>query len=112
MDTHTDEQYLKCDPFFGDESDLTCRTVKLVTARKPHTCYSLDGAQDHLIQPGQRYRHERALVDRSFWGDYRICLSCMDRHLSEAFGDDEDEEESTEQPDEAAPATTTPKAPQ
>ena len=79
----SDQDYIATDPFFGDESDLVCRTVAIRTARKQHTCFSIDGKQDHTIEPGQRYRHERAFVDRSFWGNYRICLNCMDRLLAD-----------------------------
>jgi hypothetical protein len=85
---HPDTAYLGMDPFSGDESELTCRTIKIRTARKTHLCYSIDGRQDHEIKPGDRYRFEQARVDGSFWGSYRICLVCMDRLI----GDLEDDE--------------------
>lgn len=76
------EQYL-ADPFFGDESDLKCRTVTLKRARKDHLCYGISPSthNTHGIQKGEVYRHEKALVDRSFWGEYRICLGCMDQFI-------------------------------
>lgn len=78
MARHTDAEYLNADPFSGDEAELTCRTVTIRTARKNHLCYGLSGQQDHGIQAGSRYRYEQARVDGSFWGQYRICLGCMD----------------------------------
>ena len=75
---HTESEYTSADPFQGDEAELKCRTVTLRKARKDHLCYGLNGKQDHGIQAGQFYRHERALVDGSFFGEYRICLPCMD----------------------------------
>jgi len=84
---HPETAYLWIDPFFGDESELTCRTVKIRTARKTHRCYSIDGRQDHEIAPGDRYRFEQARVDGSFWGSYRICFACMDRLIGDAEGD-------------------------
>ncbi|MEO8297100.1 MAG: hypothetical protein ABI574_04755 [Burkholderiales bacterium] len=52
--------------------------MTLRQARKNHLCFGLGGKQDHGIQAGDHYRHERAFVDGSFWGEYRICLGCMD----------------------------------
>lgn len=86
---HTDDEYISADPFFGDESELTCRTVAIRTAKKVHTCFSIDGKQDHEIKPGERYRFEQARVDGSFWGSYKICLPCMDRFISDMEGDKE-----------------------
>lgn len=86
---HTDASYINADPFFGDESALTCRTVAIRTARKGHPCFSIDGKRDHEIRPGDRYRFESALVDGDFWGSYRICLPCMDRLIGDEDGDGE-----------------------
>lgn len=86
---HTDDDYINTDPFFGDESELTCRTVAIRTAKKDHTCFGIDGKQDHEIKPGERYRFEQARVDGSFWGNYKICLPCMDRFISDMEGDEE-----------------------
>ena len=85
--SHTDDDYINADPFFGDEAELTCRTVAIHTARKNHLCYGLSGERDHGIQIGQRYRYERAMVDGSFWGEYKICLRCMDEFMGPE-GDD------------------------
>ena len=91
-DKHTDAEYASFDPFQGDESDLRCRTVAIRTARKEHPCFSLPGTEPHAIKPGSRYRQERALVDSSFWGNYRICLGCLDKWIAECEGNDADDE--------------------
>jgi hypothetical protein len=83
MAKHDDATYIGMDPFFGDEAERTCRSVIIRTARRPHLCFGLDGVQDHYIASGQRYRFERARIDGSFWGEYKICLECMDRHIAE-----------------------------
>lgn len=90
---HTDSEYLNYDPFLGDEAELACRTVGIRTARKEHACFGLSGKQDHTINPGERYRHERALVDGSFWGEYRICLTCMDKFIAGEEIEEEDNDE-------------------
>jgi hypothetical protein len=81
MSKHSDQAYIQTDPFFGDEAELTCRNVAIRKARKTHDCYGLNGARDHKILPGERYRYETAHVDGSYWGQFRICLECMDRHM-------------------------------
>lgn len=78
---HSEQEYIDADPFFGDEAELTCRTVKLRKAKKEHQCFGLYGDLGHSIRPGEVYRHERALVDGSFWGEYRMCLRCLDRFI-------------------------------
>lgn len=88
-----DSEYVAFDPFQGDEAELTCRTTAIRKARKQHACYTLNGKQDHFIEPGQRYRHERALVDGDFWGEYRICLPCLDKILDEFECDDPEEQD-------------------
>jgi hypothetical protein len=88
----SDAEYMGTDPFLGDEADLTCRTVAIRTARKTHVCYGLDGGRAHSIKAGQRYRHERARVDGDFWGEYRMCLECMDRLIDgDDSGNDDDD---------------------
>jgi len=74
-------QYVQADPFQGDDAELTCRNVTLRQARKNYLCYGLTGKQDHGIQAGDYYRYESARVDGSFWGEYRICLGCMDAFI-------------------------------
>ena len=89
----TDAEYLEHDLFCGDEGDLTCRTKAIRTARKEHACFGGLGCGDgHTIKPGERYRYETARVDRSFWGTYRICLTCMDKWIAELAGEDDDSE--------------------
>lgn len=84
----TDEEYKAADVFQGDEAEIRCSTVTIKTARKNHKCMTLTGRQDHDIEKGQRYRHEKALIDQSFWGEYRICLKCLDEWYAE--GEDEE----------------------
>lgn len=91
----SDDDYITFDPFFGGESELTCRSVKIRKARTNHECYgSIIGVHDkgHFIGAGEKYRYEKALVDGSFWGQYKICLKCMDRFISEMDGDEEDDD--------------------
>lgn len=87
---YTDSDYIATDPFFGDESDLKLRSVKIRTAKTQHKCFGLNGGQDHMINPGERYRYEKALVDGSFFGEYKICLKCMDEFISDIEGHDYD----------------------
>lgn len=86
----TDQDRIDCDPFFGDEGELKCRKVTIKTARKQHACFlgSAFGGDNHTIQPGDRYRHEKALVDGDFWGEWKCCMKCIDRDIR---GDYEDE---------------------
>ena len=79
---HTDDDYINYDPFDGDDSDLKCRTVTVRKSRKEHTCWGLDGNQDHSIKKGERYRYERALIDGDFWGEFKLCLNCMDKFIA------------------------------
>jgi hypothetical protein len=73
---------LRWDPFDGERDvDIKCRTVKLVTTRKPHKCYPPEGKM-HAIKSGQRARYETAIVDGE-WGSYYTCLSCMDKWLAD-----------------------------
>ncbi|MBN9093924.1 hypothetical protein [Pandoraea pnomenusa] len=80
---HPESVYLTHDPFFGEEAELECRDVKLVTARKEHECFlsAALGKEKHMIAVGELHRVETALVDGSFWGRYRCCLMCMDRDI-------------------------------
>lgn len=82
--THDDATYIRTDMFFGEEAELSLRTVKLVKARKEHDCYFSVSpyGQKHTIKPGDRYRHERALVDGDFFGSYRVCLPCLDKFIA------------------------------
>lgn len=92
--TITDEDRISHDPFQGEEADIKLRTVTIKKARKRHTCFlsGVDGVGPHDIQSGERYRHEKALVDASFWGEYRMCLNCVDREIRLSFGEDDDEQ--------------------
>jgi hypothetical protein len=86
---HSHEDYISYDPFLGDESEIVCRTIKIRKANKQHTCFGLDGNRNHSINPGEFYRFEKALIDGSFWGEFKICLNCMDQLMDEQDdGDD------------------------
>lgn len=88
----TDEDYIHFNPFEGDEAKIECRSVSLVRVRKPQSCFfglePLRGDK-HVIQPGERARYEKALIDGSFWGRYYVCLPCMDRWLGDTEESDE-----------------------
>lgn len=80
-----DEDYLQFDPCEGDEAEISCRTVKLVKARKYHPCFFGLGqyGDKHVINLGETYRYEKALIDGSFFGEYKVCTPCMDKYLDE-----------------------------
>lgn len=91
---HPEQTYLDYDPFEGEEATLACRSVKLVRAHKAHPCFGGAGqhGDGHAIQPGEIYRHEKALVDGSFWGQYRMCIACMDAWLADLLPEEDDDE--------------------
>lgn len=81
-----DRDYIRFDPCEGDmDVQVSCRTVRLVRARKEHACFlgAAPGEDGHRIQPGDTYRSERALVDGDYWGNYAVCVPCMDKWLAE-----------------------------
>jgi len=87
--TYSEPDYLDHDLFFGEEADITCRTVKLVTTRKAHPCFFGEASGDgHSIAPGELARHEKALVDSDYWGSYYVCIPCMDREIADLRGDE------------------------
>lgn len=81
-----EHDYLTYDPFGGSDrdADILMSTVRIVRARKEYPCFAgqADGSA-HTIKPGDVYRSETALVDRDYWGKYRICVVCMDKWLTE-----------------------------
>lgn len=81
----TDLEYIRFNPFQGEEGEISLRKVAIRRARKPHDCFfgNAFGASAHRIQPGDRYREERALVDGDYFGRYCICLPCIDKELAE-----------------------------
>ncbi len=96
MSRHPDHDYIQFDPCEGDRDvDVRMRTVKLVVARKEHACFLGSGpyGDGHTIKPGDRYRFERALIDSDYWGQYRVCLPCMDKWLMEMRGQDEGDDD-------------------
>ena len=86
----TDEDYLRFDPFEGDRDvDVSCQSVKIVTARKEHPCWlglSPD-SKPHTIKPGGRARYEHALFEGE-WCSYYVCLNCMDKWLDAVLDQD------------------------
>lgn len=85
--THTDAERLNVDLFPGEEGTLTCVTTKIIKARKEHKCFEGQGSygDKHIIPKGDRYYFQKALVDGSFWGQYRVCLPCVDKDLDGEF---------------------------
>ena len=76
------EKYVTMDPFDGErDTDIRCRTVTLRQARQNYLCWGLAGQQDHGIQAGDYYRHERGVAGNGRWGQYRMCLGCMDAFI-------------------------------
>jgi len=93
---YSDQDYIQFDPCEGDRDvDVRLRTVKLVVARKEHECFLGTGpyGDGHTIKTGDRYRYERALIDSDYWGQYRVCLPCMDKWLKEVIGEEDGEED-------------------
>lgn len=89
MTKYTEEDYLAEDWFFGDEAEISCRTMKMVTVRKEHDCYlsQCHGKTPHKVQKGERAYFEKALIDRDFWG--KLCTNCMDEQLKEYYDNDD-----------------------
>lgn len=87
-----DEDYLSEDWFQGDESEISCRTTKMVKVRKEHQCWlSLaPGNIEHKIKVGDRAYFEKALIDGDTWGKFYMCTECMDQLLTEYYGEDEE----------------------
>lgn len=83
----SDADYLRYDPFEGDrDTDIRCRTYKLVTVRKSQKCHGLDAeSHGHMIKVGERARYEKAIVDGE-WCRYYVCLPCMNKWLTEYCG--------------------------
>jgi hypothetical protein len=82
--TDSEGRYLQYDPFAGDESDIKCQSVKIVTVRKDRQCWMGLGPDEtpHGIPKGQRARFEKAIVDGE-WCSYYVCLPCIDKWLME-----------------------------
>ncbi|NIF81597.1 hypothetical protein F3J20_30220 [Paraburkholderia sp. Cy-641] len=91
--SYSDAEYIACDPFDGERDvNIKLRTVKIVRVRKPQPCFG--GADprhgdQHVIQPGERARYERALIDSDYWGRYYHCLTCLDKWIAEINGEEE-----------------------
>jgi hypothetical protein len=77
--------YIAFDPCEGEDAVVSCRTVRLVRARKERPCFFGSGQRGdgHLIRRGEVYRSERALVDGDYWGNYAVCVPCMDKWLTD-----------------------------
>ena len=78
-----ERDYLVWDPFDGErDTGIRCQQTTLRRARQRYTCWGLLGEQDHEIQTGDLYRHEKGFADGR-WGCYRLCIGCMDKWLTE-----------------------------
>lgn len=78
-----ERDYLVWDPFDGErDTGIRCQQTTLRRARQRYTCFGLLVEQDHEIQPGDLYRHEKGFADGR-WGCYRLCIGCMDKWLTE-----------------------------
>lgn len=87
---HPDHLYLQ-DPFSADDSEVACKRVKLVKGRKQYSCFTLgDGTPPHIIEAGELHRYESALIDSDYWGQYRVCLNCMNKFIELGTEEDED----------------------
>lgn len=84
---YSEQEYINFDLFFGEEADITCRTVKLVKVRKPHPCFFGANGDGHSIAQGDTARHEKALVDSDYWGSYYLCIPCLNREIADLRGD-------------------------
>lgn len=88
VDRLVDPTYLQHDPFRcdSDETDIRCKTVKLVKTRKEQTCVPPPtiGKNVHGVPKGTEARRESALVEGS-WAACYTCLDCMDIWLSPPF---------------------------
>ena len=86
---HKKRVYLENDPFCGSDRDVNvrCHTAKIVTVRKSHPCVLADliGNEFHSINPGEKARRDKAIVEGE-WGSYYTCIPCMDKWLSEDVG--------------------------
>ena len=91
----TDNDRLEYDIMAGDDAELRCRTAKMRTAAKEHSCFGGLGndGDGHTIKKGERYRYERALVDGDFWGEYRVCIACLDKWIADLNSDENEDEE-------------------
>lgn len=79
---HREYEYLGLDPFFGDESELSLHTKRIIKVRKEHPCYiGVLDRNEHVIQKGEHVVFEKALVDGDFFGRYYMCLKCLDKEL-------------------------------
>ncbi len=78
-----EREYLAWDPFDGErDTGVRCQQTTLRRARQRYTCYGLLGEQDHEIQQGDLYRHEKGFAEGR-WRCYRLCIGCMDKWLTE-----------------------------
>lgn len=78
-----DADRVSFDPM-ADESIIGFQRIKIVTVRKPHTCFasynSDNNPPEHTINPGERARYEFAIVDGSPHESWH-CVRCIDRMI-------------------------------
>lgn len=76
----TEPEYIEANySMFGyEEMSIECRTVKVVTVRKPHDCACpAHGSNPHVIPVGARAVADRAIADGA-WGTCYVCLPCLE----------------------------------
>jgi hypothetical protein len=83
--TQSEQVYVLYDPFEGDKDPgiVELSTVHMVTTRKPQKCMDPMSGKLHDIPVGTRARYQQALIDKSFWGRYYVCVACMDKWLEQ-----------------------------
>lgn len=85
MSSYTDQDYIDFDPYDGDfGAGVRMETVKVVTVRKAHACMAgnLYGFRPHNIEPGERARYAKFLMDGR-WEESYVCLPCIERWIEE-----------------------------
>lgn len=87
--SRSEDEYLDFNPFDEGKGDyaIECRTVRIVTTRKPHPCMASylvtdERRKGHFIEPGARAYKESAKVEGQFGTAYS-CLPCLDSIMLE-----------------------------
>jgi hypothetical protein len=76
--TKSAERYISFDPYAGDESEVKCKRVAIVTTRFAQFCTFCN--REHAA--GTRMRRESAKVDGVFQSNY-CCLESIDNYLAD-----------------------------
>jgi hypothetical protein len=73
------EDYVSCDFYGGDDTEIENHNAKVVKCRKPHKCM---GGCDGKIKPGEYALCETGFIDKQPMSSY-TCLPCIDKWLDE-----------------------------